>query len=140
MDRFHEQRKRELWSDVIEVGELFDDGEHGRRNSVEAQSLLGPCLVEAQGERERIAAGVGNSVELADRRDVGLAVHAVGAFGDVEDDVGLCLAERLRKIFRRLEANDFSERGERRFNGGDGRGVVPLREFIAGDQLCDGEI
>src|SRR5207248_1061899 len=107
---------------------------------MKGQRLLGPRLVEAESQTERIAAGIGNSEKLADGRDVGLAIYAAEAFGDVEDDVGSGLAEALRKIFGGFEADDFPELGKCRFNRRDGRRSVPLREFVAGEQLGDGEV
>jgi len=62
-----------------------------------------------------------------------LAVHPVQTFGDVENDVGPDLPESLRKILFRLQADDFSKAGERRFNGGDRGGAVPLGKLVPGD-------
>ena len=74
-------------------------------DAVAREDLLRPRLVEAERERERVAARVGNAEELADRGDVRLAIRAVQAFGDVEDDVGARGAEPLGKVFVRLEAD-----------------------------------
>ena len=52
------------------------------------QNFLGPGFVQAQPQRQRVRAGVGQAQHLADRGDVGLAVGAVQPFGDVEDHVG----------------------------------------------------
>ena len=65
-----------------------------RREARKLAHLFRPTLVEAQRERERVAPAVRHAVELADRRDVRLAVHAVEPLGDVEDDVG-ALATKL---------------------------------------------
>src|SRR5260221_632509 len=67
----------------------------GGRNAARAEDLLGPRLVEAECQRERVAAGIRNAVELADGRDVRLAVRTAKSFGDVEDDVGAGLAKTL---------------------------------------------
>src|SRR2546423_3316509 len=116
--------------------DLIERGDHRKawsRDSVKGQRLLRSCLVETKRERERIATGIGDSQKLADRRDMPLAIHSPESLGDVEDDIGPRLAEPLRKIFVRLEANHSSKLGQSRFNRRDRSRTVPLGEFIAGD-------
>ena len=100
---------------------------------MDGEGLLRLRLVQAKGERERIAPRIRNSEKFADRRNVGFAVHSAKTFGDVEDDVWSRLPEPLRKILGGFEADDFSEVRERRFYGGNGRRCVPLGELVAGD-------
>jgi len=133
VDRLHKKRQRQLLRHPIEVGELLDEKELRRRDPVKGEGLLRSRFVEAEREREGVASGVRNSVKLADRRNVGFAVHPVESFGDVEDDVWSRLPEPFRKIFVRLEANNFSEAGESRFNRGDRGRAIPLGELVAGD-------
>ena len=85
------------------------------------------ALVEAERERERVAAGVRDVEEFADRGNVGLAIRAVETFGDVEDDVGASGAESFGEFFGRLEGDDVAERGERRRDGSDRFGGIPFR-------------
>ena len=92
------------------------------------EDVLRPRLVEAERERERVAARVRDVEELADRRNVGLAIRAVEAFGDVEDDVGSLGAEALGEVFGRLEADHVAVGGERGRDGVDRFGGVPLRD------------
>ena len=98
--------------------------------SLAREDLLGARLVEAERERERVAAGVGNAVELADRRNVRLAVRAAQALGDVEDDVGALGAQPLGEIVARLEANHLAVPRERAGDGVDRLGGVPLGELV----------
>jgi hypothetical protein len=99
----------------------------GVGNPVDAENVLGARLVEAEREREWIAARVGDVEKLADRRNVGLTVRAVESLGDVEDDVGAFGAEALGECFGRFEADDVSIGGERGSDGVDRVGGVPLR-------------
>src|SRR5258706_16376643 len=109
VDRLHKKRQLQLLGHPIEVGELLDEKELRRRDPVKGEGLLRSRFVEAERKREGVASGVRNSVKLADRGHVGFAVHPVESFGDVENNVWSRLPELLRKIFVRLEANDFSE-------------------------------
>src|SRR6476646_926176 len=98
MERLHEKGKGEIGRFRLEVFDSLDDGKPGRGNLVEGQSLLRPGLVEAERESERIAAAIGDSEKLADRRDVRLAIHSAESLGDVEDDIRPGLAKARRKI------------------------------------------
>src|SRR6185503_15887221 len=138
--RLDEKRKLEIRRPGLELADILHHGEPRRGNPVERQGLLRLCLVEAESEGERIAAGIRNPEELTDRRHLRFAVYAAKALGDVEDDIGSHLAEALRKIFRRLESDDFSQPREGRLDRRDRRGCVPLGKFIAGDQPRDREI
>ena len=90
------------------------------------QHLLRPPLVEAEREGERVGGVVRDAEELADGRDVPLAVRAVEPLGDVEHEVGSGSAELLREALVRLEEHDFSYGGERRGDCVDGALLVPL--------------
>ena len=68
-----------------------------------AEHALAERLVEADGERGRVAARERNAEELAQVRDLRLAVTAADAFGHVEDDVDVGREERAREVDRRLE-------------------------------------
>ena len=83
---------------AIDVGGGADEHPVRGRDVVGAKDLLRARLVEAERQRERVAAGVGDAVELADRRDVRLAVRAAQPLGDVEDDVGALRAQSLGKV------------------------------------------
>src|SRR5688500_18697068 len=108
------------------------DGERRRRDTVVGERLLGLRLVEAQRQRERVARGVGNAVELADRGDMGLAIHSEETFGDVEDDVGASIAEVLREVRVGFESDDIAEGSEGVRDGVDGLCAIPLGELIVG--------
>ncbi len=99
---------------------------------MEGEDLLRPRLVEAERECEGIAAGVGNSVELADRRHVRFAIHAVQPLGDVEDYVWSCSPEELGKVLVRLEANDFAEVSKSGRDRVDRLDAIPFRKEIGG--------
>src|SRR5687768_8340577 len=111
MERLHEKRELEPPGNRREILEPSDDSKPRSWNSVEGESLLRLRLVEAERERERIAAGVGNPEKLADRRNVGFTIYSVKPLGDVEDDVWFCGAKTLGKFFVCLEANHFSKAG-----------------------------
>ena len=70
------------------------------------------------------------SKELADGRNVRLAIHTVPAFGDVEDDVRALGAEAFREIFVGLEENDLACFAEGSGNRVDRLRAVPLGEFV----------
>ena len=91
------------------------------------QDLLRAALVEAERERERVGGVVGNPVELADRRDVPLAVRAVEPLGDVEHEVGPGGAEPLGEALGGLEADHLADGGERRRDGVDRAPARPTR-------------
>ena len=87
--------------------------------------------MQRERERQGVARGAGDVQELADRRDVGLAVRAVEAFGDVEDEVRAGEGEFLREENVGFEPDDVAEETQsllHRFNGG---AIVPLDECVA---------
>ena len=51
------------------------------------EDFLGAALVEAQAERQRIAAGVGDAEHVQHRRNLRFTAGAVQAFGNVEHQV-----------------------------------------------------
>ena len=63
--------------------------ERSRRHAVVREDLLGASLVQRERKCQRIAAGVRNVEELADRGHVGLAIHAAQPLRHVEDDIGI---------------------------------------------------
>ena len=79
------------------VGSLPGDPASGLADgSLAATKGVGPgtlAIIKELVEVGRSAARVRNAVELADRRDVRLAVGAAESFGDVEDDVGARIAQ-----------------------------------------------
>jgi hypothetical protein len=128
LDRLEEERKGRGFADECLERRLgFDEGKRSVGNSAGGEDVLRPSLVEAQRERERVAAGVRDVEEFADRGNVGLAIRSVETFGDVEDDVGASGAESFGEFFGRLEGDDVAERGERRRDGSDGLCGVPFR-------------
>jgi hypothetical protein len=90
-----------------------------------------------QGERqgEGIGGVIGDSQELADRRDVTLPVHPEQPLGDVEDEVGLRLHHPPGEVLVRLETDDLAHALEGGGDGLDGLGLVPF-----GVQIRLGEI
>ena len=108
------------------AGLVLHHRERGRRDPVVGQRLLGARLVEAERQREGVAAAVRHAEELADRRHVRLAVHAVQPFRDVEDDVGALVAQPLGEVGVGLEPHDGAERRQRAGHGVDRRRRVPL--------------
>ena len=82
------------------------------------------CRQSAEGER--VGGVVGDAEELADGRDVPLAVRAVEPLGDVEHEVGAGRAEPLGEGRVGLEADDFAEWWRAPLDGVDGAGLVPL--------------
>ena len=69
---------------------------------------------------------VGHAEELADGRNMGFAVHAVEAFGDIEDEVGTGRHQLPGEIGIRLEADHLADTGEGLLDSIDGLGFVPL--------------
>src|SRR4029078_2374848 len=89
LNRLEEERKTLVARDqLFQRGLGIDQCECGVRNSAGRQNILGSRFVEAEGEREWIAAGVRDIEKLTDRGDVRLAVRSAESLGDVEDDVG----------------------------------------------------
>src|SRR4029453_15552105 len=79
---------------------------------------------EAEGERVRGVAG--HAEELADRRDVSLAIGAPEALRDVAREGGGEEGEARGKALVGLEPVDLTDGGERGLDGVDGGGLVPL--------------
>jgi len=111
---------------------ISEDDVLGGRDAAGAKDLLRPALVEGEGESEGIAAGERDVVELADRGDVGFAIRAVEALGDVEDDVGAGLPQAEREIGVGFEPDHIAGAAERPGDGVDGLGCVPLRVAVVG--------
>ncbi len=88
-------------------------------------SLARP-LWRARLQRQRVRGVAGHAEELADGRDVRLAVGAVESFGDVEDEVGPEQREPRGEAGVGLEAVDLADRAERPLHRIDGGGLVPL--------------
>ena len=99
-------------------------------------SLARP-LVEREAEGQRVRGVAGHAEELADGRDVPLAVRAVEALGDVEHEVGPEQREPRGEAVVGLEAVDLADGAERALHRIDGGGLVPLgveiglREIVA---------
>ena len=69
------------------VGLVLDEREIGRRNPRVADDVLRHALVQGERHDERIGEGVGDLVEIEDRRHLRLAPGAAKPLGDVEDEV-----------------------------------------------------
>src|SRR5262249_24406445 len=106
--------------DLFQVSRRPRDPERRRRDAVEREGLFGFPLVQAKRQGIEVAARVWDAEEFANRGNVSLAIHAVEAFGEVEDDVGTSGAKTGGEVFVRLEADDFSDLGQRVFDGVDG--------------------
>jgi hypothetical protein len=98
----------------------------GRRDAVVSQALLGTRLVQANAESERVAAGVGDAPELAERRDERLTTRTAETLGEVEDDVGARSLELERKEGVGLEPDDLARPSQGALDRGDRLLVVPL--------------
>jgi hypothetical protein len=122
--RLGEEREGE--GDVPGILGVGDHHEGGGRDAALGQDLLGPPLMEAEGEGQRVGGVAGDTIELADGRDVTLAVHAVEPFGDVEDEVGAGGAELLGERLVVFEADHFAEGGEGGGHRIDGGGLIPF--------------
>src|SRR4029079_1413777 len=133
VDRLGEYREGQF-TGCRKILDVADDAEARSAHAVVGESFLCLCLVEAERKGERITAGIGNPVELADCRDMRLAVHAVSFFGDVEHDVGLFPAEILGEILVGLEANHFTKGRESARERVDGLTGVPLGKLV-GEEL-----
>ena len=70
------------------------------------QHLLAERLVERDRQRRRVRAGVRDAEQLAQRRHLRLAVAALDALGDVEDQVDVGFGEHARQVGRGLEVDD----------------------------------
>ena len=108
------------------------DGELRGRDAVVGQDLLGPGLVQTDGQGEGIASRVGHAPELAEGRHVGLAVRPPEPFRHVEDDVGLRLPQPEREVLGRLEPRHLARLRQRRLDRRDRDLVVPLGIEIRG--------
>jgi hypothetical protein len=116
--RLREQRKPGRGGDEqLEIARRRDECPVRSGNAARAENLLGACLVEAEREREGIAARVGDAVELADRGDVGFAIGSAQTLGNIEYDVGAGIAEPEGEVVGRFESDDFTVAGERIVDG-----------------------
>ncbi len=102
------------------------------------QDLLAEGFVERDRERGAIRAGVGDAEQLAEGRDLGLAVAAFDAFGDVEDQVDIGFGEDAGQVGRRLEVDDdVALAGEGVRDRDDRFGRVPLGFVVAVGRALD---
>ena len=119
------------------VGRAPGQDEGRRGHAVIREDLLGAPLVEREAEGQRVGGVVGDAEELADRGDVPLAVRAVEALGDVEDEVRPDQREPRGEAVVGLEPVDLADGAERALHRIDGGGLVPLgveiglREIVA---------
>jgi len=90
------------------------------------EDLLGSALMEREAERERVRCMAGDSQELADGRDVRLAVGPIEAFRDVEHEVGPEQSEAGREAAVGLEPMDLADGAESALHRIDGGGLIPL--------------
>src|SRR4030043_1182667 len=107
-------------------GTVLYDPEGGRGDLVIGEDLLGPRLVQADAQGQRVGAGVGDPQHLTDRRDVGFAVRTDQALGDVEDEVGPEFFEMEIGLIVGFDQENFVSLGERPADRFDGLvGVAP---------------
>src|SRR3954463_5808754 len=100
------------------------------------ENLLGPALMEREAERERVRRMAGDSQELADRRDVRLAVGAIEAFRDVEHEVGPQQSQSGREAAVGLEPMDLAHGAESALHRIDRGGLVPLGVQVRLMEIC----
>jgi len=112
--------------DVARVGRAVGEDEGRRGHAVVRHDLLGAPLVEREAEGQRIGGVIRDAEELADGGDVALAVRAVEALGDVEDEVGTDQREPRGEALVGLEPEDLAHRPEGGLDRVDGGGLVPL--------------
>jgi hypothetical protein len=103
---------------------LQDEGRGG--DAAVAQDLFGAPLVQREAECQRVRGVIRDAEELADRRDVALAVGAIEPLRDVEDEVGADQREAGGEHLVGLEAVDLPHAAERALHRIDGGGLVPL--------------
>ena len=103
-------------------------GQHegSRGHPAMGENLLGSGLVQCEAERERIRGVAGHAEELADCRNVRLAVRPVEPFGDVEDEVGPEQGQPRGEAGVGLETINLAHGAERPLHRIDGGGLVPL--------------
>ena len=90
------------------------------------KNLLGAAFVEAETERQRIAAGVGDAEHVEHGRYLCFTAGAMQPFGDIEDQVGTDLSISLKRIEVGFDQCDLVARGQGRFHCLDGMDVVPF--------------
>jgi hypothetical protein len=100
------------------------------------ENLLGSALMEREAERERVRCMAGDSQELADGRDVRLAVGAIEAFRDVEHKVGPEQSEAGREAAVGLEPMDLADSTESALHRIDGGGLIPLGVKVRLMEIC----
>jgi hypothetical protein len=130
VQRLGEDREGQRGGETAGVAGGCRDEECRRPHAAGCKDLLRPRLVEAERQREWIAARIGDAVELADRRDVRLTVGTVASLGDVEHDVRPGRAQPFGELLVRLEPDHLAVRPERTLHGGDGFRAVPLGELV----------
>ena len=112
--------------DVPRVGRALGEDEGRRGHAVVRHHFLGAPLIEREPEGERVGRVARNAEELADGRDMPLAVRPVEPFGDVEHEVRLDQGEARGKAGVGLEPVDLADGAERALHRIDGGGLVPL--------------
>ncbi len=122
--RLHEQRKRERHMPRI----VRRTGQHEGRGGYSAmrEDLFASRLMQGEAQRERIRSMAGHAEELADCRDVRLAIRPIEPFGDVEHEVGAEQRESGREAGVGLEAIDLTHGAQRPLHRIDGGGLIPL--------------
>ncbi len=128
--RLEEERVAHGAVEAGHVGFALDQHERRRPDPALHERLLGAPLVECQRQGERIAAQIGDAVELGDGRYVRLAVGAAGALGHVEEEIHLGVAQASREVTDRLQHDYLTEGTERARDGRNGLGVVPLDVLV----------
>ena len=108
------------------VGDAPRQPERGGRDAVPLEDLLGAGLVETEAQGQRVRRVTRHAEELADGRDVALAVGTEQPFRDVEHEIRAVVEQPLREILVGLEVDDLAQRAERSRDGRDRGRIIPL--------------
>ncbi len=127
MQRLHDDGQLER---ALHVLRAFNDLELGRGYPVVDQGLFRPRLVEANPQGQGIAPGVRDTPELAERGHVRLSAGAAQAFREVEDYVGLRVAQAQREIGVGLQPDHVADVGERGLYRRNRLLVIPFGERV----------
>ena len=95
-------------------------------HSAMLEDLFAPRLMKSEAQRQRVRRMAGHAEELADCRNVRLAIRAVESFGDVEHEVGAEQGEPRRKAGVGLEAINLTDGAQRPLHRIYGGGLIPL--------------
>src|SRR5687768_12366677 len=100
--------------------------ERGGGHSPMRENLFASRLMQGEAQRERIRSMARHAEELADCRNVRLAIRPVEPFGDVEHEVGAEQRESGREAGVRLETIDLADSAQCPLHRIYGGGLIPL--------------